>query len=247
MRRRLAVAAAWLAVWYLADRWIGNDILFAGPAETAAALLRLGRTSEFWNSIGSSLVRILGGCLAGGILGILTAALASGIRWLDLFLEPFVSVLKAVPVVSFIILVLIWAGNRWVSFVVCAVIVYPILYFNTRSGIASADAGMREMAEVYRMTLPARLRLIYWPACRTHLLSAVSVAAGMGLKGGVSAEVIGQPLHTIGNSLYRAKIVLATDEVFAWSAVTILLSVLLTSGLQYLIRRAGGSGKGGRG
>ena len=47
---------------------------------------------------------------------------------------------------------------------------------------------------------------------------------GMAWKSGVAAEVIGQPLGSLGNSLYRAKINLGTDRVLAISAVTALLS-----------------------
>ena len=46
----------------------------------------------------------------------------------------------------------------------------------------------------------------------------------MAWKSGVAAEVIGQPVGSLGNSLYRAKIYLETDKVLAVSAVTAILS-----------------------
>ena len=46
----------------------------------------------------------------------------------------------------------------------------------------------------------------------------------MAFKSGVAAEVIGQPLRSIGNSLYQSKIYLETAELFAWTAVIIALS-----------------------
>jgi NitT/TauT family transport system permease protein len=46
-------------------------------------------------------------------------------------------------------------------------------------------------------------------------------------KAGVAAEVIGLPSGSIGERLYQSKIYLETAQLFAWTAVIILASVLL--------------------
>ena len=58
----------------------------------------------------------------------------------------------------------------------------------------------------------------------------------------MAAEVIGQPLGSLGNSLYRAKIYLETDKVLAVSVVTALLSWGLGK-LALLLFRKGGKAK----
>jgi NitT/TauT family transport system permease protein len=57
-------------------------------------------------------------------------------------------------------------------------------------------------------------------------------------KSGVAAEVIGQPLHSIGNGLYRAKIYLETGELFAWTILVIVLSRIIEYVFLYLFRKA---------
>jgi NitT/TauT family transport system permease protein len=52
------------------------------------------------------------------------------------------------------------------------------------------------------------------------------VALGMSWKSGIAAEVIGVPLHSIGEKLYLSKIYLSTADLFAWTLVIILLSAL---------------------
>ena len=47
------------------------------------------------------------------------------------------------------------------------------------------------------------------------MLSALKSAMGICWKAGVAAEVIAQPASSIGDALYRAKLFLATDELFA--------------------------------
>lgn len=66
---------------------------------------------------------------------------------------------------------------------------------------------------------------------------ALSIAAGMSFKAGVAAEVIGQPLLSIGNGMYCAKIYLETAELFAWTLTVVLLSWLLERMLLLLLRK----------
>ena len=239
MLKRLGIALFWLAVWQLLALLVHNPIMLVGPWETLLALLRMLPTPEFWRALGGSLLHILGGFLLGGVLGFLLAFLSYLRPFFRDLLAPVIGVMKAVPVVSFVVLVIIWAGNRGLSLYVTAVVVLPILYLNTLEGLLGTDKKLLELAEVYEMTFPARLRGIWLPQLRPHLLGALELAVGMAWKSGVAAEVIGQPLNSLGNSLYRAKIILETDRVLAVSAVTAILSWALGRLALYIVKKGG--------
>ena len=96
-------------------------------------------------------------------------------------------------------------------------VVFPILYVNTIAGLESTDLRLKEMALVFHVSLPRRIRFIYLPALMPYLISSCKIALGMSWKSGIAAEVIGVPSHTIGENLYMAKIYLATPDVFAWT------------------------------
>ena len=222
--RNIFIAAVWLVLWYGLDRLIGNEILFAGPAATMRSLMRLLGTSEFYISVVSTLLRIAAGFAAGAAVGIAAAVLGYRVRAVGAFLAPFVTVLKSTPVVSFVILLLIWAGNKNLSLLICLLVVAPILYLNTMSGLCAVDIKLLEMARILHIPYRSRIRYIYIPQLRPSLASALSLSLGMSWKSGVAAEVIGQPLHTIGNALYRSKIFFETADVFAWTLVIIAMS-----------------------
>jgi NitT/TauT family transport system permease protein len=50
---------------------------------------------------------------------------------------------------------------------------------------------------------------------------------GLAWKSGVAAEVLCQPKLAIGSELYYSKIYLETPELFAWTALVIILSFIL--------------------
>ena len=89
------------------------------------------------------------------------------------------------------------------------------------------DPKMKELAMVYRMKTSKKIRYIYLPSLSSHIRSALSLAIGMAFRGGITAEVVGQPLKSIGNGLYRSKINLATSEMLAWTLVAVLSAFII--------------------
>jgi NitT/TauT family transport system permease protein len=222
--RQLLATLVWIIIWQLVAIIIHNKILLAGPLETVSALAALAPTRSIWSSIWQTTGRILLGFLIGSLVGIILAYIASTRIWVEEFIKPLVSALKSIPVASFVILLLIWFGSRNISVIICAMVVFPILYLNTLEGLKSTDIKMLEMARVYRMPKSRVLRYIYLPQLTPFFKSAFKLAIGMSFKSGIAAEVIGQPLNTIGNGLYLSKIYLETADLFAWTIVVVLIS-----------------------
>lgn len=232
---RIFVILFWIALWQLASMVIQNDIIFAGPADVVRSLSLLLPSFEFWLSIGHSFGKITLGFAAAFIAGILLGSLAFRFHLLRELLEPLMLLAKSIPVASFVILALIWIGSSGLSVFISFLVVFPILYINTIAGLESTDSQLREMALVFRVSLPRRIRFIYLPALMPYLISSCKIALGMSWKSGIAAEVIGVPSHTIGENLYMAKIYLATPDVFAWTIVIILVSALFEKLFLWLI------------
>lgn len=224
--RKLLIIAFWLLLWQALALVIHNSILIVGPVETLRTLWTMLRTTMFWQSLAFSFVRIIAGFLIGSAVGILFAWGSYRRPFLEELLAPFILALKAVPVASFVIILLIWAGNRMLSLYISALVVLPLLYLNTLSGLKATDPKLLEMATVFHMPTTRRLRFIYLPALFPYLYSAFQTALGMAWKSGVAAEVIGQPLGSMGNGLYNAKIYLETGELLSWTIAIILISYL---------------------
>ena len=225
--KKTGIILVWLIMWQLLSVAVHNSILMAGPVESAKALMQMILTREYRNAILFSLIRIIGGFCFGSAMGISLAFISYRVRFMEDFLKPFISVLKAVPVASFVIILLIWAGNKNLSFYISSLVVMPLLYINTLGGLKATDPKLLEMAEVFRIPVLRRVRYIYLPSVYPYLYSAFQAALGMAWKSGVAAEVIGQPLGSMGNGLYQAKIYLETADLFAWTITIVVVSFLV--------------------
>ncbi len=232
--KKAGIVICWLIVWQLVAILIHNKILLAGPIEAAAALAGMAGTADFQSSVVTSVLHIVAGIALGALIGIVLGGISLKFELIGDFVSPIVTVLKSVPVASFVVLILIWIGSDNLSTVIVTLVVFPIIYLATTSGFTAADKKLLEMAHVYRMPVINKIRFIYIPALIPSYIGAFSVAVGMGFKSGAAAEVIGQPLMTMGNGLYRSKINLDTAEVFAWT-FTIVLASWIVERIFYLL------------
>ena len=246
---RFWAVAVWLLVWQgasmaLAAAYPHGHLLLASPIRAVGRLAALLPTAAFWQAVGSSAVRILGGFLLACAAAVVCAALAARFRAFRELLAPLVATVKAVPVVSFIILALVWLEGRQLSLVIAALMVFPAVYGSVLTGILETDRQLLEMAAVFHVPFGRVLTGIWLPQVLPYFRSAASLGLGLCWKSGVAAEVIGLPAGTIGQALHTAKVHFETGDLFAWTAVIVVLSVgfekLFLGALDALVRKVGG-------
>ena len=235
---RLWAAAFWLLVWQAAAMIVGRDFLLASPLTVALRFLELAFTGAFWASALFSLLRIFSGFLLGLITGALCSGLAARYRRLRELIAPLWTVLRAIPVASFVIVALIWIPSQNLSVLIAFLIVFPVIYAGAMGEIERTDPKMLEMARIFRMPPLRRLLYIYvLPALRGFEASCIS-AMGLAWKSGIAAELISIPASSIGEKLYTAKVYLMTGDLFAWTILILLLSALCARVFTTLMRLA---------
>ena len=242
----LPAPAFWLGVWqvcaFLVDRHVGgkgNELLLPYPASILAVLLSIVRKEVFWETVLASLGRIALGLVWGVLVGAVLAVLTSASPWADRLLSPAVRVVRAAPVASFILLVLLWTGRNRVPAVIAAMMVTPVVWDNLSRGIQAMDGKLLELARCYRFSRWKTASLVYLPALRPYILTALTTATGLAWKSGVAAEVLCLPEPSLGQRIYYTKYYLDIPELFAWTAATVALSMALERLLRACLARWG--------
>lgn len=232
----------WGAVWVLLALRVGQSLLLPHPWEVLRRLWALGQTADFWAAAGMTLLRVFSGAALGVALGTLVAALSARSRLLDWLFTPVVKVIRATPVASFILLIWLWAPTAWVPAVVAGLMSLPVVWGAVGQGIRETDPQLLDMAAAYRFSAGKTLRLIYVPSVRPAFSAGCRTALGLAWKAGVAAEALCLPRRAIGSQVYYSKLYLETPDLFAWTAVVIVLSFLVERGLGALLERRGGHG-----
>ena len=222
-----AVWLFWIAVWFLLSLLVHRELLLPGPLQVVQKLVSMMLTGAFWSSVALSLLRILGGILAALILGVLLAILTEYSSLAKALFSPLMLLVRSTPVVSFIILALIWLGRDILPLFISALMVLPVVWANVSAGIAGRDPQLMEMARVYRLPRGRVFRRITVPSVLPHFRTALRSALGLGWKAGIAAEVLTVPKQAIGRMIYESKLYLETTELFAWTLTVILLSFVI--------------------
>lgn len=235
--KKVAVILFWLCIWQLAAMYTNNSILIVGPIQAGHAFLENIARPDFRSIVLHSFGRIGLGFLTALLTGIILGALAYRFKLIEVFLEPLMTVIKSVPVVSFVVLLLIWFGSANLSFFISFLVVLPNIYVNTIAGLRNTDRDLIQMAQVFHIGGLNRFFYIYRPALMPYLMSSLKISLGMSWKSGVAAEIIGLPQYSLGERLYMSKVYLDTAGLFSWTLIIILLSFVFEKTVLYLIRR----------
>ena len=236
--KRSLPAVFWLLAWALAARWVGLDLLLPGPLAVGARLAALAGTGGFWLSVGATLGRVFLGLAWGALAGAALAFATHFSPWADRLLSPAVRVVRATPVVSFILLVYLWVPRGAIPWVIAGLMVLPVVWGAVSAGLDGLDEKLLELARAYRFSRGKTLALICLPALRPHFAAGLSTAFGLAWKSGVAAEVLCPPAQAIGSRIQQAKAALETPDLFAWTLTIVALSLAL----EKLLRRGLGRG-----
>ncbi|MEG1523600.1 MAG: ABC transporter permease subunit [Clostridia bacterium] len=231
------IAAVYLAIWGGISLLIGKELLLPSPWATIGRFFALLTRWESWRLAGLTLTRIMAGYVLGVAAGVFLAIICARFSFACALLSPLKSIVKATPVTSFILLALLWFPSGMVPLFIAFLMVLPIVWTNVLEGILHTDGQLLEMAYVYRFGWIKTWRTIYVPSALPQFLAACTTALGFAWKSGVAAEIIALPKASVGYQLYQSKLNLETVDLFAWTLLVILLSMLLEWLLVSLMRR----------
>ncbi len=221
------VALFWLAVWALISFRINSKLLFPDPTSVVEALARLALTKDFWIKTFFSLLRVVSGIIISLFIGALLAVTTEKSKILRALLSPILGIVKSTPVASFIILALLWIDRNTLPLYITALIVVPIIWSNVSEGIRSVDRELVEVTKIYGFSTFKRVKKLYVPSVSPFFMAACKSSLGMAWKAGISAEVLATPKYAMGTELYFSKTYLDTPTLFAWTAVIIILSIII--------------------
>lgn len=228
----------WFALWYIFALRIDKEVILPRPTDVLSRLYELMRELPFWVSCGKTILRIAAGTILGVISGVLLAGVMMLSRIARTLFSPLIAAVKATPVASFIIAALFWIGRGNVPTFISFLIVLPVVCDAVYTGFSNTDKNLLELAKVYNFSAFKKIRLLYLPSVVPYFLSSLRTSIGMAWKSGVAAEVLCTPPDSIGKSLYSTKVFMETTDMFAWTLVIIILSILFEK-LAVLIIGAG--------
>ncbi|MBN2617451.1 MAG: ABC transporter permease subunit [Spirochaetales bacterium] len=213
-------------IWEISAYYIGAEIILPKPITVFNSLIQIILKQDFKIKLLSTLIRGLWGFGISFILGLTVGILAGIFKTFRMLISPIISIVRSTPVISVILLAIIWFKVDNVPIFVAFLMAFPIICGNIIEGITTTNSKLLIMAKLYNVPLYKQVLNIYIPSVFPFIIAGSSMSLGVIWKVIVAAEVLSQPKFGVGTSLNDAKAYLITEEVFAWTIIAILLSIV---------------------
>jgi len=220
----LASVLTMLVAWKLMALYFNSGFIVPQPEETLLTVVKLLIDKNFLAVAGSTILRGVVGFAISAILGIATGIFAGISPRFDAFIAPMLITVRSVPIISLILLALIWFGSGLVPVFVAMLTMFPFMVTNVSDGVKNIDRKLIEMAKFYGVGGSSIIRELYIPAVMPFIISGASSAMGIGWRAIIIGEVLSQPRFGIGTDMHSAQTFLNVEEVIAWTVIAVLIS-----------------------
>lgn len=215
-----------IVIWKISAHLIDAFIILPPPEEVIKSLFKIIKSKSFVITLANTLLRGILGFVISFIIGTIVGIVAGIFNCFRSLIKPALIVMRSTPVISVILIALIWFPTDYVPVFVSFLMAFPIVCGTMIEGVTTIDKELLQMAKVYKVSFRKQLAGIYIPSLTPFIISSAGVSLGIIWKVVVAAEVLSQPEMGIGTSLNEAKAFLLTEEVFAWTIIAIILSYI---------------------
>lgn len=218
----LGVAALIVVVW-AGLSWRYGAYVLPSPLAVLAGFADVVRSGEIWRHTAASLSRIVLGFGAAVVVALLMGLGAFLSRTTRAVVQDVLAVLNSTSVFVWIVISIIWFGlSNWAPIFTTFMITLPVVASNIVEGVANVDRRLLEMGDVYRLSGREKFRAIVAPSTLPYLVAGMKIGFGLALKVSVVAEIFGVT-SGIGYIMNYSREILATQMVFVWALVMILV------------------------
>ncbi|HIY77927.1 MAG TPA: ABC transporter permease subunit [Candidatus Borkfalkia excrementavium] len=230
----VAVVAAVFAVWAIAAKVKGIPVILPSPKSAFSALGKLLSGSYFWRSLAGTLWRACYSFLISFFIALVLAVLAKSSRHAAGVIQPFMSVVRAVPTMAIIYILIIWFSRSLAPVVVAIVVICPTLYSVFLSAIASVDPKLYEMSKVYRVRKADVVFKLYIPNMAPALFEGSASGFSLNVKLIIAAEALASTEDSLGLIMKGSNMNLETARLFAVTIAAVLLSVICEWAIRWI-------------
>ncbi len=224
-------------VWYTIAKIVHAPLIVPFPHKVIICLLSLFRSTEFWKNTGFTILRCFLAFFLSVIVGTFFGYLAGKFSSFENIISFPLSFLRAIPVVSFILLALFWFNSTTVPVFVSVIMTLPIMVTSVVSGFHNIDDKIQQAAAVYNFSFLQKELYITLPSVLPFFLSGAVSSFGLSWKVVVAGEVLSLPRYGTGTLMYSAQVHLETGSLLAVTLVVVFLSFTIEKVFSFIINK----------
>ncbi len=226
-KNKLLFILSLMVFWYFLALHLDNEIILPNQVDVLTYMIGQLFSVSFYQVVLATFSRMLLGLTIAVFTAIILATLSSMFKWVKDISTTLVSILQAIPNISFIIILLIWFGSNTSVIIVSLLVLFPIFFQSILTGISSIEQQLKDVYLVYPVSRYKLVTQVYIPQVKFYLLGSLKVAVGLGFKVSVMAEILTQVSVGIGRQMNYSRNMLDMAALFSWTIWIIIISLAL--------------------
>lgn len=224
--RSLLGIALFILLWETLARLLSKSLILPKPEIVFRVLGGLLFQASTYNTALQTAWKVLLALSLVLVLGVFLGLLLGLVRPLHDMSRPIIMVIQAVPVISWLSLVIFTWGISWQGPVFIAFLsLLPTAILTTIAGVQNLDRKLLEMARIYRVPWPRVLKDIYLGSLLPFFIAVVDVSLGQAWKVILVAEfLVGD--QGLGVQISWARQVFNVPGVYAYTLLAVILGML---------------------
>ncbi len=235
---QVLVLILFLTIWELLAYYnVINTFIFSKPSDIFKLLIEYIKTNEIFRHIKVSLMETLLGIIIGTGLGIIIAILLWYFETLQKILNPFLSVLNALPKTALAPIMIIWAGAGMSGIVVVAIsILLIITVLSTYNYFINVDNEKMKMLESFKATRLQIFTKFIFPSNIKNIFTVIKINVGMAWVGVIVGEFLVSK-EGLGYLIMYGGQVFKLDLVMMGVIVLAILAFLMSVIIEYIEKK----------
>lgn len=226
----LASAFSFVACWWvlalIASR-AGYANILPSPVETWEVAVTLGREGEIQRHLPITLWRVFAGFLLAELFGIVIGTIMGLNSRLETLMDGWVMILLTIPSLAYAIFALLTFGLSETAIIVAiAATTLPYVTVNIWSGVKAVDAGLLDMARVFRVRRRVTVWKVVLPQVMPYIFSSSRYGIGIAWKIAVVVELMGAS-RGVGYMMNYSFSLFSMPHVLAWTAIVVVVMLFV--------------------
>jgi ABC-type nitrate/sulfonate/bicarbonate transport system permease component len=204
-----------LILWELLSRAFAS-ILLPSPVSTFSAFIERTRSGQLPAALGTTLLHLVLGLTLGCGSGVLLGLLIGSIRFVRLWMEPYLNFFRFIASVAWVGPAQIWFGLGLgpILFLVFYTTVF-IVALNVVDGFTRIHRDRVRMARMFGAGRWEVFGRIVLPSIVPFAVTGIRIAMGNGFATTVSAEILIGGQFGLGYEIYNSRLTFSADVMFA--------------------------------
>lgn len=236
MKHKISLTVYIMLVWQLVAVIVNKEVIVPYPKDVLKRMLDMLFDLSFYQTLFITLSHVVIVVVVCAIVAFLLSYIGYKKPMIDTYVSPLLTMIQAVPNISFIILVLVWTSSLQAVYIVLFLVIFPLLYHNFIEGFKSIDHDLRDVILLYHPPFIDRLLHVYLPLIQPSFLSGMKSSLSLGVKVAVMAEILAGLPYGVGRAINYSRIQFDMIGVFAWTIWLIIMILCIEFLLKKLIR-----------